>query len=94
MSRTLEHLGDEAGAREHAEEAACLDDERFPIPLEMTDEEFDQLVERSLAELPEPVRKHLEELPVIVERLPSPNSSPATIRCPPTSSACSSAATS
>ena len=50
---------------------AELDSERFPLPLAITDAEFDQLVERSLAELPEPVRKHLEELPVMVEPLPT-----------------------
>ena len=71
MSRTLEHRGDYAGAAEHATAAAELDSERFPLPLEMSDTDFDQLVERSLAELPEPIRKHLEELPVLIERLPT-----------------------
>ena len=71
MSRALEHCGDDAGAADHAEEAAELDSERFPLPLAITDVEFDQLVEKSLAELPEPVRKHLEELPVMIEPLPT-----------------------
>ena len=35
LSRTLEHLGDGAGAAEHAAEAAELDAERFPLPLEI-----------------------------------------------------------
>jgi len=72
LSRTLEHLGDDAGAQEHAEEANDLDSERFPLPLETSDEEFDRMVERSLEELPAPVRKHLEEFPVLVQRLPAP----------------------
>src|SRR5439155_24634885 len=72
LSRTLEHLGDDAGAQEHAEEANDLDSERFPLPLETSDEEFDRMVERSLEELPAPVRKHLEEFPVLVQPLPAP----------------------
>ena len=70
MSRTLEHLGDAAGAAEHAEEAHDLDSENFPMPLEFTDAEFDQLVQDGIAELPEPVRRHLDEFPVVVEPLP------------------------
>jgi len=72
LSRTLEHLEDEAGAADHAEEACRLDPGRFPPPLEMDDAEFDRLVEQSLEELPPPVRKHLDEFPVMVEPLPSP----------------------
>ena len=33
LSRILEHLGDEAGARGHAKEAAELDPEAYPLPL-------------------------------------------------------------
>jgi len=70
LSRTLEHLGQAADADEHAQTANALDPERFPMPLEVADAEFDQLVERSLKELPPPIRKQLEELPVLVEPLP------------------------
>lgn len=71
LSRVLEHLGDLEGAREHAAEAATIDPEAFPPPLEVSDDEFDALVEQSLRELPERVRRHLDELPVVVEPLPS-----------------------
>ena len=70
LARTLEHLGEPDRAREHAEEAESLDPDAFPLPLEVSDEEFDQVVEKSVRELPSPVRKHLEELPVLVEPLP------------------------
>jgi len=70
LSRALDHLGDLDGSREHAEEAQRLDSESFPGPLEVEEEEFDALVQKSLAELPEEVRRHLAELPVVVERLP------------------------
>lgn len=71
MSRVLEHLGDEEGARRHSEEASEIDPEAFPLPLEVSDEEFDALVEASLKELPPPVRKHLAEIPVLIEPLPA-----------------------
>jgi predicted Zn-dependent protease with MMP-like domain len=71
VSRALEHLGDEAASREHAELAAALEPDRYPLPLEIGDDEFDAIVEASVKELPEPVRRQLDELPVVVEPLPS-----------------------
>ena len=71
LARTLEYLGEDGTAREHADMARELDPERFPDPLEVSDEAFDALVEKSLLELPAEVRKHLQELPVVVESLPS-----------------------
>ena len=70
MSRALEHLGRDREAAEHAENANDLDPEDYPAPLEMTDEAFDQCVERSLAELPAAVLKELDEITVIVDSLP------------------------
>jgi predicted Zn-dependent protease with MMP-like domain len=70
LAKTSELLGDAESATEHAGIAHQLDGERFPLPLEVSDEEFDALVEKSLLELPAEVRKHLEELPVLVEPLP------------------------
>jgi predicted Zn-dependent protease with MMP-like domain len=70
LAKTLELLGEVEGAAEHTQIAHELDAERFPLPLEVADEEFDGLVEKSLLELPAEVRKHLEELPVLVESLP------------------------
>lgn len=70
LARIHEHLGDPERAREHAEEARAIDPEAYPPPLELTDDEFDELVERSLAELPARVRRELESLPVLVEPLP------------------------
>jgi predicted Zn-dependent protease with MMP-like domain len=72
LSRTYEHLDDEVASLDHAQEAAELDPEQYPLPLEMSDGEFDELVEESLREIPEPVRKHLAEFPVVVEALPEP----------------------
>ena len=70
LSRSLEHLGRQGEADDHAELAAELDPERFAQPLELTDDEFDALVEAALAELPERVQREVGELPVIVDALP------------------------
>jgi predicted Zn-dependent protease with MMP-like domain len=70
-SRMLEFGGDESGAAEHAEEAARLDPERFAPTLEISDADFDALVERSVRELPARVRSELGEVPVLVQPLPT-----------------------
>ena len=70
LSRILEHAGDEEGARRHAGEANQIDDETYPLPLEVGEDEFDAVVEQSLKELPPRVRQALEEIPVLVEPLP------------------------
>ena len=70
ISRALEHLGRDREAADHAESANDLDAERYPVPLEMSDEAFDQCVERSVADLPAAVRKELDEIPIIVDALP------------------------
>ena len=71
LSRSRDHLGDPEGAAEASEVAAELDPENYPEPLEMSDGEFDTLVERSIADLPERIREKLDELPVLVQPLPS-----------------------
>lgn len=71
LSRVCDHLDRDDEAFRHAEEAHTLDPEKFPLPLEVTDAEFDSLVERAVDELPEKVRKELNELPILVEALPS-----------------------
>jgi predicted Zn-dependent protease with MMP-like domain len=69
-SRVYEHLGDIRNAEEHAAEACAIDPKSFPRPLEISDEEFDRLVDQSLRELPAKIRDQLRELPVLVEPLP------------------------
>jgi predicted Zn-dependent protease with MMP-like domain len=71
LSRTRDHLGDAEGAAEASEIAAELDPENFPEPLEMSDGEFDALVEKAVEDLPERIREKLDELPVLVQPLPS-----------------------
>ena len=71
LSRVLDHLGDGKGAAEASEVAAGLDPENFPEPLEVSDEEFDLLVEKAVADLPARVRAKLDEIPILVQALPS-----------------------
>ena len=71
LSRARDHLGDAEGAAEASEAAAELDPENFPEPLEMSDSEFDGLVEKAIADLPDKIREKLDELPVLVQPLPS-----------------------
>jgi predicted Zn-dependent protease with MMP-like domain len=72
LSRIRDHLGDAKGAAEASEAAAELDPENFPEPLEVSDEEFDLLVEKAVRDLPAKVREKLDEIPVLVQPLPSP----------------------
>lgn len=71
LSRAREHLGDATGAAEAAEAAAGLDGEHFPEPLEVSDEAFDAIVEKAVAELPPRVREKLDEFAVLVQPLPT-----------------------
>jgi predicted Zn-dependent protease with MMP-like domain len=71
LSRIEAHLGRPDVSEAHAAAAEAIDSEAFPTPLEVSDEEFDALVEKSLTELPERVRKELDHVPVLVEPLPS-----------------------
>lgn len=70
LSRTCEYLGDHERAVRHAEEAGRLDPAAFPPALQVTDQEFDTVVEESLAELHPDIRRHLDEYPVLVDVLP------------------------
>ena len=71
LSRSRDHMGDKEGAAEASEAAAELDPENFPEPLEMSDAEFDALVEKAIADLPDKIREKLDELPVLVQPLPT-----------------------
>jgi len=71
LSRVLEHLGDDEGARAHAGEAYGIDPEACPLPLEVNDEEFDAIVRQSIRELPPRYERLLQEVPVVVQPLPT-----------------------
>ncbi|MBI1798614.1 MAG: metallopeptidase family protein [Candidatus Eisenbacteria bacterium] len=71
LSRIAAHLGDADAARDHAEAAREIDPDGFSSPLEVSDEDFDAIVEATLLEMPEKVKREIDELPVLVQPLPS-----------------------
>ena len=71
LSRIAEHLGEPPAALAAAERARSIDPEGFPLPLELADDAFDAIVEKSVRDLPPPIRKKLDELPVLVQSLPT-----------------------
>lgn len=70
LVRVFEFLGDAGSAKEHAAEARAIDPVAFAPPLEISDPEFEQLVQESLRELPKPFREKLDEVPVLLDDLP------------------------
>ncbi|HTM57937.1 MAG TPA: metallopeptidase family protein [Candidatus Udaeobacter sp.] len=71
LARIAEHLEDAEAAAEHAEAAREIDPETYSDPLEVSDEEFDSLVEQTLGEMPEKVKREIDQLPVVVQALPT-----------------------
>lgn len=71
LSRIADFVGDPARAQEHAQMAFDLDPDGFPLPLDVDDAAFDQLVEESLGELPARVRERLDEIPLVVDPMPA-----------------------
>jgi predicted Zn-dependent protease with MMP-like domain len=70
LSRACEYMGELDQAADHAAVAERLDPAAYPQPLEVTDGEFDAVVEESLAEMHPDIRRHLDEVPVMVDALP------------------------
>ncbi len=71
LSRVHDHLGEAEPSVEAARHANEIDPEAFPLPLQVPDEVFDALVEKSVRELPSAIRRKLEDLPVLVQALPT-----------------------
>jgi predicted Zn-dependent protease with MMP-like domain len=57
-------------AERHFRKAARLDAERFPLPVRIGSDEFEQHLRRACDRLPEEFRKHLDGVGLIVEDLP------------------------
>ncbi len=67
----LERRGKDREADEQYRRAAELDSERFPEPVRISREAFEEHVARAIDRLPEAYRRHLDEVAVTVEDLPS-----------------------
>lgn len=71
LALVLERLGEREEAVGRFEKASLLDAEQFPVPLTMTDEEFERAAAEALAELPRSIREYVADVPVLVEEWPS-----------------------
>ena len=67
----FERRGKDREADEQYRRAAELDSERFPEPVRISREAFEEHVARAIDRLPEAYRRHLDEVAVTVEDLPS-----------------------
>ncbi len=68
---TLEKLGRDDEAREAFGHAARLDAEHYPLPMEISPEDFERAAEEALDSIEPAVREFLRNVPVLVEDFPS-----------------------
>ncbi len=52
------------------ENANELQEERFPVPVEISDEEIVEIVEKMIEEIPEDLRKSLDNVPILLQKRP------------------------
>lgn len=71
-SLCCELLGDLKGADEAFEQARDLDPENWPLPPRLSEQEFEDVIDESIADLPEPFREALEETQLILAPVPTP----------------------
>ncbi len=71
LGLVLERLGDE-GAAEAFARANALDSDHYPLPVEMSAEEFEQAVAIAIDNLPRSIREYIADVPILVEEFPSP----------------------
>jgi predicted Zn-dependent protease with MMP-like domain len=66
-----ERAGRGSEAEVHFARARDLDPDEFPVPVTLTEEEFNTAVEAAVEGLPERVRTYIAEVPVLVEDVPT-----------------------
>ena len=70
-SLCLELLGDLPGADQAFDDARALDPENWPLPPRLTEQEFEDVIDESIAGLPEQFRDALEETQLILAPMPT-----------------------
>ncbi len=65
-----ERSGDADAARRFFEKAQRLDSETYPVPVKLSDTEFDAVVEEAIAKLPEAAQRELGNVTISVEPVP------------------------
>ncbi len=71
LALVLERLGERAEAVGRFEKANELEPEQFPIPLEMSDDDFEKAASEAFGELPRSIREYVENVPVLIEPWPA-----------------------
>jgi len=71
LALVLERLGDDDTAAQAFEKANALDPDHYPLPTEVDDAFFEQVVAEALDNLPRSIREYVEDVPVLVEDFPS-----------------------
>lgn len=70
LGLVLERL-DDATSGEAFVRANALDPHHFPLPMEITEEEFDAVVAVAIDNLPRSIREYIADVPILVEPVPS-----------------------
>lgn len=71
LALVLERIGEKEEASARFEKASQIEPEQFPVPLEMTDDDFERAAAEALAELPRSIREYVENVPVLIEEWPA-----------------------
>ncbi|MBK7860566.1 MAG: metallopeptidase family protein [Archangiaceae bacterium] len=72
LGLTAEREGDTEAARRLFEKAQRLDPGQYPLPVRLSDAEFDAAVEAAIEGLPEAARGELGNVNIVVEPIPTP----------------------
>jgi predicted Zn-dependent protease with MMP-like domain/Flp pilus assembly protein TadD len=71
LGLVLERLGENEEAARRFEKASQIEPEQFPVPLKMSDEDFEHAAAEAMAELPRSIREYVENVPVLIEEWPA-----------------------
>lgn len=71
LGRVHEHTGDRAAMIAAWQEVRRLDLAAEPAPLEVSEDDVEQIALQTLAELPDDIRARLERVPILIDDMPS-----------------------
>jgi len=70
LGLVLERLGSDEAANAF-ERANALDPNHYPLPIEMSRDEFERVVEIAIENLPRSIRDYITDVPILLEDFPS-----------------------
>ena len=71
LGLVMERTGDEEHASEAFMRANALDPNHYPLPAEISPEEFQKTVDEAVLNLPRSIREYIENVPILCEDFPS-----------------------